>query len=142
MQDDYVVVGIGCNINSKPSITSSGANGGRPATCIREHLAAGGAEAETQGGEEGAVDPGMEEIRVQLARDIMEYCNQWLHPSNPTTDSPASVQDSLISEVNSYISKEAQYIRLDNTAAGESVLGRQVIPLRVNRDGTLQVPYA
>ena len=139
MEDDYIIVGIGCNVNSKPAIASTGANGGRAATCIRECVASFSTNTSGEMGEEvemGEVSPEMEEIRVNLACDIFAYCSQWL---NFSVDSCTSAQDTLISEANAYISKETQYIRLDNTTASTSVLGRKVIPLRVNKDGTLQV---
>lgn len=33
----YLLVGIGCNVESRPEIIHNGKEGGRPATCLREH---------------------------------------------------------------------------------------------------------
>jgi hypothetical protein len=146
MEGDFLLVGIGCNVMTAPEVASTGIDGGRTATCLREH----NVEIETiwreyqQTGKEGMeeiketlmvekaedfrLDPviGKEDIHKKLTVDIVKKFKEWIE--NQQDDDSTVIED---------FSRRMDYSmqRRRDLEEGKNV----VIPLGLNPDGTLQV---
>lgn len=115
IENDRILVGIGCNIAEAPPVPHAGSDKGRESTCVHDH-----ADAEECRPEKDA---------LTIASEIIEMAKQWMQ----------SV-DSMEFVVNEF------QANMDSTAvqtlrSGEDE-GKDVIPIRINTDGTLQVKFA
>lgn len=137
MEGSHFVVGIGCNINSSPEIKCTGAEGARPATHVMRHrLPAGQSPTAAQDEDaEQQVQAAAESCRLAVAEGILAAFAGWLVPSDARMESAADI----VATANALLSRDIQLVRLDRAAEGYSAAGREVRPLRVNPDGTLQV---
>lgn len=118
MEDDYLLVGIGCNVRTAPSIDSKGADAGRTSTAIALH------------------NPTMlqqqDDIfdahrRVSLA--IYQRFEEWLQSSDSA--------ERIIADFSSNMDYSIQTLR----DASIPIHANQVQPLCLNDDGTLKVRY-
>lgn len=150
MDSDRLVIGIGCNVGSAPPVPSSGQQNGRPSTCLANH----------NDDINGDVSPSDEGISVHhmLAKEIYQSIEKWLQTGH--NDTPRKI----VQEFESMMDFRPQRLRqtyvesnAEISAHGDSDLARNkqesnsetksdtspsdldVIPLRINVDGTLEV---
>ena len=132
IEDDRVLIGIGCNVARAPTVPTAGDDAGRDATCLAAHSA------------EVAADP---EAYLSLAADIAADVRSWASAAAAAT---ATASDANSVSVNGgQIMEEAEVVvkkfegQMDLSSAqrlrsGDDA-GKQVLPLQVNSDGTLRV---
>ena len=118
IENSHALVGIGCNIYQTPDVPSSGDDAGRVATSLIEHcfspLEADGA----------AVD--------SIGTAIFQSLSDWLDRSDST--------DAVIREFEAKMSRSAQKLRGSHHGdMAERHVGTDVMPLRINPDGSLLV---
>lgn len=149
---DRVVVGIGCNVQQAPVVESSGQQYGRLATCLAEHQRSSGGDSsgdnsgiisgggssssscgegkdqkiDTCSAEHGLLDPN---THKEIAAEIFGALSAWLRPSPGDEDSAEAV----IKDFERDMDLSQQRLR------GESGPGETIVPLRLNKDGTLRV---
>jgi hypothetical protein len=147
VDSDFLVVGIGCNVMSAPEVAPSGSNGGRPATCIAHHSREVSVDEQADG---SATEQG-QHLCQSLAESIRDSFVRWIEDG---ADSPARV----VEQCNALLDYSPQFIRneylsrarlSERTSAvsdhyGDyteetSSRGDNILPLRINDDGTLQV---
>jgi len=114
IDDDRMLVGIGCNIASAPSVPTSGPDRGRLATCLYAH------------NEQLSRD---KEAYKALASDIAAGFSEWIASGKGTDSALLCTQD-----FGWQMDKDStQRIRSGDDA------DREVKPLRINPDGSLYV---
>ena len=138
-----MIIGIGCNIMTAPTVVSTGTDNGRPATCLARHMncnSADSADREIREISVGGEGPdGSEGFRGQseachsigilhkeIAAEIYGALSSHILQSS---DPPERV----VADFERYMNFSPQKLR------GESEVGDAVTPLRINKDGTLQV---
>jgi biotin-(acetyl-CoA carboxylase) ligase len=149
MEGDFLLVGIGCNVMTAPEVATTGIDGGRPPTCIREH----NPEIDTvwreyqEGLENGQGDNKMkEEFEVQKPENFS------LNPKIGKADFHKKLTIEIVNRFYEWMKKEKEdnnsYVieeftrRMDFSPQRRRDLeeGKNVvIPLGLNSDGTLQV---
>jgi BirA family transcriptional regulator, biotin operon repressor / biotin---[acetyl-CoA-carboxylase] ligase len=117
IENGYVLVGIGCNVAKAPDVPTSGPNAGRVATCIASYNEAIAADSKAA---------------ISLAADITKDFRQWA--SLGAESDPA---ERIVIEFTDQMDK-TNLLRL---RSGPDI-GKEVIPLYLNIDGTLQVRMA
>lgn len=117
--DRRMYVGFGINVPKAPIIPPSGINGGRPATCLADHMP--------------PMDPDLLlNLRKSIAEEIMTRCHRWL------TSSQIDTVDNVLDDFQRDMSMSARRLRSETLTFEES---DEILPLRLNRDGTLQVRF-
>lgn len=112
IEDGYVLVGIGCNIATAPTIDVSGGEGGRSATCLVNHMG----------------DKGQVVDTVTIATDIISAIARWISSSDDKAEN-------VIRDFQASMSMTPQRLRtFENNALADAV-----VPIKLNDDGTLQV---
>ena len=133
IENNIVLVGIGCNVCEAPMINTNGIEGGRPSTCLKNHNMN---IINTVDNILTSNDNKLESLLqshpslLELAVDIVESINTWLQNSDTTF--------SVIKDFENKMSKSTQRIRQDRLV-DQSLLGKEIKPLRLNDDGSLQV---
>jgi hypothetical protein len=158
VDQDRVVVGIGCNVQHAPAVESSGQQYGRLATCLAEHQVSSGDgsssgnngnSTSTSGGGDSSSrscgddqDPNVDTCSAEqeqlldpnthkeIAAEIFTALSAWLRPH---TVADADTADAVIRDFERDMDMDLQRLR------GETGPGETIIPLRLNRDGTLRV---
>lgn len=115
IENDRILVGIGCNIAEAPPVPHAGSDKGRQSTCIHDHVHD-------------------EECRINsdasmIASEIIEMTKQWIKSEDSA--------EHVVNEFQSYM----DFTALQTLRSGEDE-GRNVLPIRINKDGTLQVKFA
>ena len=80
MDNDTLLIGIGCNIIEAPPVEATGIDGGRPATCIIEHLV----NAENKSIEDRKLDA-QENLSKQIANHIFSNIISWIASDDSVT---------------------------------------------------------
>ncbi len=152
-----LIVGIGCNVLSAPEVAAEGANGGRPATCLAQHNeemgryllevqtvtstdglnAEGSSEEEEEAVEEVVASNTSQVLTLergdfhkQLALDICQSIDSWLEAQSDSSDT-------VLSDFEGAMDRSPQRLRDAHNHA--SAQGEQVLPLGLDKDGTLMV---
>jgi len=136
IEDNSVLVGIGCNVLEAPKVDSNGAEGGRASTSISKHnqniMNINNNDNNISTNSDSKVeslstsDPPL----LGLAVDIVEAIDEWLQ--NEDTAS------SVLKDFEDKMTPVAQRVRTDRLV-DESLLGKEILPLRLNSDGSLVV---
>jgi len=126
MEDDFFLIGIGCNVVTKPEVSPDGPDGGRTPTALIEHssiieeMQQSFTSCDTN--QQCAVQPNR-----RVAMDIASRFSAWMTSGN---DSPQQVIDDFSANMDF----SEQVLRdKQNLPTG------RVQPLRLNADGTLKV---
>ena len=119
IEDDRMLIGIGCNVAVAPEMPAFGADKGRQSTSVKEHM---GFERGEKASESG-------ELALGIAEEIFASTRAWL---DAATDSAEYVVNEFESNMES---GAVQTLR-----SGDDE-GREVIPTQVNPDGTLLVHF-
>jgi biotin-(acetyl-CoA carboxylase) ligase len=114
IENGRVVIGIGCNVAKAPSVPLTGADAGRVATCIASHSEAIASDSKAA---------------IGLAADIAKDFKLWI-----STGSKADPAENIVAEFTSQMDK----INTQKLRSGTDS-GKDVLPLHLNIDGTLQV---
>jgi biotin-[acetyl-CoA-carboxylase] ligase BirA-like protein len=125
IENNNVLVGIGCNIGSAPTVETNGKNGGRKSTCLYDYKL-------RQYNENNETN--VKNVRNMIANSIMNNIMNWIEEGNDSSSLVINEFQSLMTTSPQVIRKELN--KDDNTG---SIIGQSVIPLRLNSDGTLQV---
>jgi len=160
VNEGRLLVGIGCNVGSSPEVSLTGMEGGRPSTCLERHqykesennILSSGSDNQSDNQSDvisqTSVDTSLngesvgdvwsstmptDERHNQLAVEIFEAFSAWIG----SVDSARSVID----EFESQMDYSPQRLRNTPTDSAASSLGKEIIPLRINPDGSLQVQY-
>jgi biotin-[acetyl-CoA-carboxylase] ligase BirA-like protein len=135
IDDDNVVVGIGCNVCEAPTVDSNGAEAGRVSTCLSKHnkdilnnVDYDSIVTNTDNKVETLLET--HPPLLGLAVDIVEAIDIWLQ----NKDTPSSV----LKDFEEKMTTATQRIRTDRLV-DQSLLGKEVLPLRLNNDGSLVV---
>jgi biotin-[acetyl-CoA-carboxylase] ligase BirA-like protein len=112
IENGRLLVGIGCNVAEAPVVPDAGADKGRSSTSIQEHAR-----------------EGEQHDATAIAAEIIQATKDWL-----------SSRDSAEYVVNDFESAMAK--GAVQTLRNGPDEGKQVIPLRINPDGTLHVKFA
>lgn len=136
IDDDSVVVGIGCNVCEAPTVDLNGAEAGRASTCLSKHnsniVNNGSNENSIVTNSDNKVETLLESHPplLGLAVDIVEAIDTWLQ--NKDTSS------SVLKDFEDMMSTTTQRVRADRLV-DESLLGKEILPLRLSNDGSLVV---
>ena len=143
IEGDFILIGIGCNVMTAPVVDSVGPENGRQATCLIRHIAecnvADASERSSSSSSSGIIDnqvtmtsldtcPSLGELHKEIAAEIYGALSSYALQHNDTTEQ-------VIADFERYMNFSPQQLRGDTSA------GRTVTPLRVNKDGTLQVSH-
>lgn len=137
MEGDYLLVGIGCNVMSLPEIPSTGENGGRLATCLREYneemsalwkeyLPVRETRPPESSGYQLATEVHQVDFHKKLALEIISSFRDWLQQFD---------RNDVVIEDFSRLMDYSPQKRRDLLEDGKNI----VIPLGLNSDGTLRV---
>ena len=126
IENDSILIGVGCNTAEAPSVDKEGSNGGRPATCLADYN-----DEYKVLLSEGNTKDLFEKINKDIAGEIYDRMVAWLS----STDSSKNI----IEEFKSQMSYGKQFLRLDPKAADGATAGEAIFPIQINIDGTLQV---
>jgi hypothetical protein len=95
LDGDRLFIGIGCNVVQAPSIELTGADGGRPATCIKDHyISSGSIEGSTQ---ESSEIP--DDFAFDIANGIFTSVLSWIQ----SEDTVAAVTEEYMRQVKSIL---------------------------------------
>lgn len=114
IENGYVIVGVGCNVARAPAVPTDGADAGRVATSLADHSPAIAADSNAA---------------MSLAADIAQDVRLWASGS-----AHSERADDIVQCFQDQMNMEA----VQRLRSGHDV-GKEVLPLRVNGDGTLQV---
>jgi len=115
IEDDRLLIGIGCNVGAAPEVPLAGADEGRPSTCVKDNVDA----------KEECPEPCA--MALDIAQEIVDSTRAWI-------DAQQDTAEYVVNEFESNMNTGAvQMLR-----SGEDE-GKEVIPLRINPDGTLLV---
>ncbi len=115
VENDRLLVGIGCNVAEAPLVPSAGSDKGRQSTCIHEHADKDECRPDTDAS--------------KIAAEIIERAKEW-----------TKAADSVNFVINEFQSS-MDFNAIQTLRSGEDE-GKDVIPIRINSDGTLQVKFA
>ena len=124
IENDNVLVGIGCNIGDAPIVEINGKNGGRKSTCLYDYKLRLYSENN---------ENNVKNVRNMVANSILNNIKNWIEEANDTSLLVINEFQSLMTNSPQILRKE---LSKDDTG---SIIGQSVIPLRLNIDGTLQV---
>jgi len=119
---DYIIVGIGCNVFRAPSVEESGSDAGRESTCVWDHA--------------GNV---RQDIRLHLEQknSIIHTLGLHIYTSiSQWVDDKSDSADLIVSDFQKQMTNIPHRVRQANGHVHE---GTEVIPLRINSDGSLEV---
>lgn len=160
LDSSYMVIGIGCNVMSAPEVAVAGANGGRPATHLSKYITSPSSSSIEPSADGSAIsnkDEEGQQLCQALAEQIRDSFVAWVYDNG--IDNPQK----LVEECNAMIDYSPQAIRKEYLSrarpvpASEQLMARsssefefeeeqdmssrgdEVLPLRINEDGTLQV---
>jgi hypothetical protein len=148
LDSNYMMVGIGCNVMSAPEVQFAGTNGGRPATNLASYISSL-SDVSIDGTDATAASEGGQQTCQLLAEKIRDSFVRWVENAS---DSPSQV----VRESNSLLDYSPQAVRKEYLSRAQpaatktvdfsseeieemSSKGDDVLPLRINDDGTLQV---
>lgn len=122
MEEDYFIIGIGCNVLTVPDVATLGNEALRSATAISEHN-----EELTHAAAQNPyeIPDYYKSVAIEIFSSFKSYQNQIL-------DSPSQV----IQEFSSQMDYSIQKLRDE-----ENLHRKLVLPLYLNSDGTLQVQF-
>ena len=129
VEGDYMLIGIGCNIMTAPAIENVGADNGRQATCLSRHITGCEASTVTQSGDSAPTAdtcPYLGNLHKEIAAEIYGALSSY-------TLWPHDTAEQVVVDFERYMSFSTQRLR------GDTAAGQEIIPLGVNKDGTLQV---
>jgi hypothetical protein len=139
IEGDFILIGIGCNVMTAPAVESVGPENGRQSTCLIRHIAEcyGAGASESHSISDGIVDdhaimlssdtcPSLGELHKEIAAEIYGALSSYALQHSDTAEQ-------VIVDFERYMNFSPQRLR------GEINAGHTVTPLRVNKDGTLQV---
>jgi BirA family biotin operon repressor/biotin-[acetyl-CoA-carboxylase] ligase len=134
IENNIALVGIGCNVCEAPIINTNGVEGGRPSTCLKNHNMniVNNVDSNIVTNKENKLvsllpsNPSL----LELAVDIVESINTWLESSDTTS--------SVIRDFENKMCTSTQRIREDRLV-DQSLLGKEIMPLRLNDDGSLVI---
>ena len=120
------MVGIGCNVFHSPAMQERGADAGRQATCVWEHSVAGNAD-DAAGAD--LDDDAKQKFIRGLGLKLFTAVSEWL-------DSRADSAERVVCDVERLMTRTPQRLRQPSGAVHE---GTEVLPVRINSDGSLEV---
>ena len=129
VEGDYMLIGIGCNIMTAPAVENVGTENGRQATCLSRHITGCEVRTVTESGDSAPSDdtcPYLGNLHKEIAAEIygaLSSYTLWPHDSS----------EQVVVDFERYMSFSTQRLR------GDTAAGPEIIPLGVNKDGTLQV---
>ncbi len=126
MENDYMLIGIGCNVRTAPTIDAQGKDAGRSSTAICLHNTSIQKQCE-QSKEDDISSPFHYHKVISIA--IFKQFEQWLN----SYDNGALV----IEDFSRNMDFNVQQLRDSSIPTGEN----KVQPIRLNDDGTLEVRY-
>jgi biotin-(acetyl-CoA carboxylase) ligase len=130
MEDDYFLIGIGCNVWTIPEVSPDGPDGGRSPTALVDHSSIISDMYQRQESCDANQQCSLPPPHRQIAVDIATKFSQWIADSNG--DSPQQVIDDF--SVNMDFTEQVLRDKM-NLPTG------RVQPLRLNSDGTLKARY-
>ena len=117
MEDNNLLIGIGCNVVMAPVIENTGNNDGRQATCLKDHI-------QNDIDDGSSLDRGCEyPLTDRMAKNIVNRLSQWILSSSDCADN-------VVADFSKRLDWGTQYLRENKT---------EVIPQKINIDGTLEV---
>ncbi len=149
IEDGRLFIGVGCNVRTAPQVSALGQNGGRPATCLADHneqiratiqnLDTGGAAVVS--GLSGDCDADVDipsssnelqdgDFHKELAVDVCQAVSDWVEAQSDSADR-------VLLDFEECMDRSPQRLRdANNNAVAD---GEEVLPVRLNDDGTLLV---
>ncbi len=126
VENGTLLVGVGCNLLTTPSVQKVGSESGRDATCLQEHLPTFDSSSS------------LYSLRDQLASTILMKIEDWILLRD-------DCDERVIHECSGKMSYTPQRLRLERIKNGDAStctgVGDEVVPIRLNSDGTLQVVH-
>jgi biotin-(acetyl-CoA carboxylase) ligase len=129
VEGDFMLIGIGCNIMTAPPVETTGLNNGRQSTCLARHITScGSSDADADVQIEILTDtcPSLGELHKEIAAEIYGALSTLILQ-------PKETAEQVVVDFERYMNFAPQRLRGDTDA------GDTVTPLKVNKDGTLQV---
>lgn len=135
IEGDFILIGIGCNIMTAPVVANFGPENGRQATCLVRHITDCINGSETSSSHtvdnQGAATfshtcPSLGDLHKEIAAEIYGALSSHVEKHNDTAEQ-------VTTDFERYMDFSPQRLR------GDLGVGHTVTPLRINKDGTLQV---
>lgn len=130
VEGDFMLIGIGCNIMTAPSVETAGVNNGRQSTCLARHITScisSSADAQIDHSNLTDTCPSLGELHKEIAAEIYGALTALILQ-------PKETAEQVVVDFERYMDFSPQRLRGDTNA------GETVTPLKINKDGTLQVP--
>ena len=128
VEGDFMLIGIGCNIMTAPPVETTGVNNGRQSTCLARHITScGSSGADVQIDNLTDTCPSLGELHKEIAAEIYGALSALIQQ-------PKETAEQVVVDFERYMNFAPQRLR------GDTNVGDTVTPLKVNKDGTLQVP--
>lgn len=151
LDNDRMLVGIGCNVGSAPSVDATGQQGGRPSTCLADFNPDIQAYKQAQNPSAIVFETDMtnydEPPHHVIAKEIFYSIKDWLSQRDDVINIVRDFETFMDFRPqklrNSYNINE-EVVSIEESAKNEGLNGSipthlDVVPLRINIDGTLQV---
>lgn len=130
IENDFIIVGIGCNMFQAPVVKEVGVDAGRQATCVWNHCYHPSDPSSEE--DHSALDDAKKQAVIRsLGVKLFAAVSCWL-------DSKADSGDAVIKDFQRMMTMSPQRLRQANGMVHE---GTEVVPIRINSDGSLEVPY-
>lgn len=123
IEDDFMIIGIGCNIMTAPTVENSGDDNGRPATCLASHI---DCSSDNSSSSPNDTCSAIGHLHKEIASEIYDALSAHILQ-------PVDTAERVVFDFERYMNFAPQKLR------GQHAAGEIVTPLRVNKDGTLQV---
>eukprot|EP00814_Leptocylindrus_danicus_P017363 CAMPEP_0116027498 /NCGR_PEP_ID=MMETSP0321-20121206/14691_1 /TAXON_ID=163516 /ORGANISM="Leptocylindrus danicus var. danicus, Strain B650" /LENGTH=370 /DNA_ID=CAMNT_0003500917 /DNA_START=1840 /DNA_END=2949 /DNA_ORIENTATION=+ len=124
--NNYFLVGIGINVVSAPEVPTSGAQRGRKATYIRQHM-----------DDDNTDDEAMISLSEDLARNVATQLFQWIDEHDTHNSINANdISAQLIQEWKQHVDNWGKKLIMRDDADGDFAT---VVPIDVEMDGQLRV---
>ena len=126
IEDDFMIIGIGCNIMTAPTVETSGGDNGRSATCLARHI---DCSTDDHSSSPTNTCSALGHLHKEIASEIYGALSAHILL-------PVDTAEQVILDFERNMNFAPQQLR------GDLVAGETVTPLRINKDGTLQVGHA
>lgn len=140
IENNCLLVGIGCNISHAPPIPLSGPNAGRESTCLMDHLDLRNTTIQRDISESV-------KLRDIIVKEIYRKVLMWL---DDNSDAEAAAQQTL-EEFEANMDYSLQHLRPEaissedgnsqELSGGSMLLGESITPLSIALDGSLKVCF-
>jgi biotin-(acetyl-CoA carboxylase) ligase len=129
IEHDFIIVGIGCNVYQSPLVEGAGADAGRQSTCLWDHCHMNNTIETTVEENNSTEEVKKKEFIHSIGLKLFASVSAWL-------DAREDTGERVVSDFQRLMTKTPQRLRQTNGRVHE---GTEVLPIRINSDGSLEV---